>query len=404
MIMLTLFVSCAPQVSPETLPATVPQEDETDLRQDSAFFPLGFMGVYPEDESKEPFISIAASGFNVVHEFRGVQEIEAAETYLAQAEAAGLKVIQNMPACRLSTLGRAPCQEQGIEVWDEAGWGAFITTLSTHDNLVAWFLPDEIADYTAAEELSEWVRKYDPQVRPVYGNPGTFEYHKIARFPQFSDFIWAACYPEHYGEPRAIVTYGMNLDARAAQGTDTRWGAILQFFDSAQFGKDAGHPTGHELRCDSYQAIVAGATGLWYFAYERGNELDNLLEEVEDIADEISGAGGLEQVILSEAVAQTITKRVTSGPRRSPVVRGERYDSVQMLQKEHQGIYLFAVNIGEGDVDVEFAGWSAEVTELEVLFEGRHVPVLEGKIRDSLAPCDVRVYRAAAGPVSSSSP
>lgn len=402
-IIWTFLISCTPTVGPAVFQDSVPPEDETDPCQDSGFFPVGFMGVYAGNDGREPFASVAASGLNVVHEFRGVQEIDAAEEYLAWAEAAGLQVIQNLPSCRLATRGRAPCQEQGIEVWDQEEWGAFISTLSTHKNLVAWFLPDEIADYTAAAKLSEWVRQYDPQARPVYSNPGTFEYRKIAQFPKFSDFVWAACYPEYYGEPRAIVTYGMDLDSRAAQGTDTRWGAILQLFDSAQFGKDPGYPAASELRCDSYQAIIGGATGLWYYSYERGKDLIEPLAELERIADEIIGTGKLDQVILSRVAAQTITKTVLSGPKRSPPARGKTYDSVQTLQKEYKATYLFAVNIGEAEVDVEFAGWPTEATELEVVFEDRRVPVLDGKIRDRFAPCDVHIYRTVVGGVLSSS-
>jgi len=357
------------------------------------FFPLGFMG--PADETQFPHI--AAAGFNVVFEFRSVQEIDEAEDYLNRAQAVGLKVIQNMPSCRAYESSNPVCEEWNAHVWSEAEWGEFISPLATHDNLVAWFLPDEIVNYAAAADLYRWVKAYDPHQRPVYGNPGTFELAKIARFPTFSDFQWAACYPEYYQEPRAIVTYGMKLDAMVSQGTDIRWGAILQFFDSAEFGRGGGHPTAHELRADSYQAIIAGATGLWYFSYDLGRDMDGLWEATVTIADEIIGLGGLDEVILSPAVPQKIVKTIVSGPSHSPPTQGEVYDSIQMLQKEHNGTYLFAVNIAADGVVVEFSNLPVEAVAVEVLFENRTIFVSDGSFQDSFAQDDVHIYHVITG-------
>jgi hypothetical protein len=223
---------------------------------DNAFFPVGFMG--PADE--EMFSQVAAGGFNAVYEFRSVQEIDEAEDFLNQAGTVGLHVIQNMPVCRAYDAPNPLCE--GVDVWDEAEWAQFISTLATHENLVAWYLPDEIDDDQAAANLYECVHRYDPRGRPVFGNPGTYQQSIINLFPAFTDFLWATGYPNHREEPRALVTYAMKLDANAYSGTDTRSGAILQFFDSAEFGGNGGYPTAHELRADSYQAIIGGATGL----------------------------------------------------------------------------------------------------------------------------------------------
>jgi len=356
------------------------------LLSDDAFFPLGFMLV-----RRENLGLVAAGGFNVAHRFAGEWKVAEAEDYLNQAEAVGLQVIMDLLECRAYETDNPYCE--GFSIWNEQEWSEYISTLSTHDNLAAWFLPDEIDDYEVAADLYKWVKEYDPRQRPVYGNPGTFDFEIIQRFPAFSDFIWGAWYPEYYGGPRVVVTYGTKLDAAACQGTDTRWGAILQFFDSAIYGRSGGYPTPHELRCDSYQAIIAGAMGLWYFNYEDGKDLDGLLAELETIADEIIGTGGLDEVILSPDVSQTITKTIVSGPTQSPPVQGEVYDSIQTLQKEHQGIYLFTVNIATDTVVVEFGSLPAGTAEMEVLFEGRTIPVSDGAFRDSFAQDDVHIYR-----------
>jgi hypothetical protein len=372
-----------------TAAPTVISTKASTSQPDALFFPLGFMG--PADETLFP--QIADAGFNVVYEFRDVQDIDGAEDYLNRAEAVGLKVIQNIPSCRAYEFNDPVCEEWDAGVWSEAEWVEFISTLASHNNLVAWYLPDEITDYAAAADLYRWVKTYDPRQRPVYGNPGTFEFSKIALFPAFSDFLWAACYPEYYGDPRAVVTYGMRLDEMAAQDPDYRWGAILQFFDSAEFGGNGGYPIARELRADSYQAIINGATGLWYFNYEMGRDLPGLWDAAVTIADEIIGTGGLKEVILAPPVPQTITKTVVSGPSHSPRTQGEVYDSIQTLQKEHNGTYLFAVNIAADNVVVEFNNLPADAVVAEVVFEDRTIPVLDGSFQDSFGQDDVHIYR-----------
>jgi len=368
----------------------------------STFFPLGLMG--PSVDYDPPSLGteahkvadVAAGGFNVVFEFRSIQETSEAEDYLNQAEALGLQVIQNMPSCRAYENDLPEClAHPEIDVWTQAEWADFISTLSTHDNLVAWFLPDGIDNLEVAADLYQWVKEYDPQQRPVYGQPDTFDQSVVNQFPAFTDFLWICAYPEYYGESRSIVTYAMRMDAEASRGTDNEWGAILQYFDNSEFGRDADHPTARELRADSYQAIIGGAKGLWYFSYEMGRILgDGLWEAMETVADEIIGTGGLDEVILSPDVPQGIMKHIVSGPTKSPAVRGEVYNSIQSLQKwqEGEGTYLFVVNIATDTVVVEFSNLWAETDQVEVLFEGRTIPIVNDRFTDTFAQDDVHIY------------
>ncbi len=388
-VLIAIVYTCG-HILTQSRAAPVISAPEETQSYDDTFFPLGFMGVQDEDA----FSQIAAGGFNVVYEFRSVQEIDEAEDYLEQAKIAGLYVVQNMPDCRAYLAPQFYCQS--TEVWNEDQWAQFISTLAAYDNLTAWFLPDEITDYAAAADLYAWIQKYDPQKRPIFGNPGTYQQSVIDLFPAFTDFLWATGYPNHREEPRALVTYAMQRDANACSGTGTRWGAILQFFDSADFGGSGGYPTAHQIRCDSYQAIIGGATGLWYFNYTLGQDLTELLTGIEKVADEIIGTGGLEEVILSPDVPQTITRTIVSGPTQSPVVQGEIYDSIQTLQKEHQGTYLFAVNIATDTVVAEFRNLPIGTEGVQVLFESRTIPVSEGIFRDTFAEADVHVYRVVA--------
>jgi hypothetical protein len=363
-------------------------------------FPLGLMGPSVDDVPpslgtlSEKLSDVAAGGFNVVYEFRAIQETAGAQEYLYLANQRGLEVIQNLPRCRAYEHDHPHCQQNPVPLWTEAEWAVFISTVATYDNLVAWFLPDEIQDMEAAAYLYDLVHTYDPLDRPVYANPGTLEQESINQFPAFTDFLWIACYPEFYGQPRPIVTYCMHLDAAATQGTDTKYGAILQFFDNVEYGGSPGHPSARELRADSYQAIIGGAKGLWYFNYEMGRDLDEVWDEVSNIADEIIGSGGLDEVILSPDVPQGIMKRIISGPFYAPPVAYHDYSSIQTLQKwqEGEGTYLFAVNIATDTVEVAFSNLWAETDHVEVLFEGRSIPITDDSITDTFAPDDVHIY------------
>jgi hypothetical protein len=365
--------------------------------------PLGLMGPsgdtpsYLGSESAK-LSDTAAAGFNIVYEFRSVQEIREAEEYLDRAKSVGLQVVQNMPLCRAYKSNDPACQEYPVDVWKRTEWATFISTLAAYDNLVAWYLPDEIDDYEAAANLYRWVHAYDPQDRPVFANPGSLEQSEIDQFRAFADFLWAAGYPDLRGEPQALVTHMARLDANACRGTDKRWGTIVQFFDNEQFPQygTAGHPTPRQLRSSSYQGIIGGGTGLWFFNYEmgRGDGLDGLWQEMITIADEIIGSGGLDEVILAPDVPQGIRRRIISGPTTSPLVRGQRYDSVQFLQKWQagEGTYLFAVNVATDTVVAEFSNLWAESETVEVLFEGRMIPITDDSFRDTFAQDDVHIY------------
>lgn len=396
--MVTILVACM------VMTLLVCLEQGSSAQNHSVPFPLGLMGPSVDNDPpelgtvSEKLADIAAGGFNIVHELRVVQEIDEAELYLNQAEAAGLQVVQNMPTCRAYESDHPLCEQYSVDVWSEAEWATFITTTAAYDNLIAWYLPDEIDDYQAAANLYEWVQTYDPLDRPVYANPGSFSQSDIDQFPAFSDFLWGVSYPELEEEPRALTTHMMKMGAHACRGTDTRWGAILQFFDNTHFPEygTAGHPTARELRSDSYQAIIGGAKGLWYFSYDmgRGDGMDEQWNEMITITNEIIGSGGLDEVILTPDVPQGIVKRIVSGPPQSPPTQDKVYDSIQFLQKwqEGEGTWLFAVNIATGTVEVEFGNLWAETGTVEVLFEGRTIPIVDDAFSDTFAQDDVHIY------------
>lgn len=175
----------------------------------STFFPLGFMWVRAGNLGQ-----VAASGFNVVHAFASGWPVAGAEDYLNQAKAVGLQVIMDLLECRAYETDAPYCE--GYSIWNEQEWGEYISTLSTHDNLVAWFLPDEIDDYEVAANLYQWAHTYDPLDRPVFANPGSWDQSIIARFPAgctFPPFDRCVSPSPSPNPPCAVKRNGLSIDS-----------------------------------------------------------------------------------------------------------------------------------------------------------------------------------------------
>jgi len=339
------------------------------------FLPLGLYTV-PRTDS---FNKVKAGGFNMVQVYHDTQSLAEAQAYLEAAEAAGLRVLQNMPRDYLNA--------------DDEFWIQWVTTLSAYDALAWWYLPEEPTlngtPHAAIARLYNIIHQYDPKHRPAamyFGIEGPLE-----DWCDVVDIIMAGCYPEFESEPRACMKTWIDT-ARQDCPSRTVIG-VPQFFDSSDFGRLGGHPTPHEARFDAYTALIAGAKGLNWFSYQNGARLTELWEGLQEI---VSGLHELGPVILSPDRPQTVTVSVISGPTQSPNNHGYVYDSIQILQKEEHGAYIFASNLATDTVVAEFSGFSPDVIAVNVLYEGRRIPVSGGSFRDSFAEADVHIYRVLA--------
>ncbi len=118
--------------------------------------------------------------------------------------------------------------------------------------------------------------------------------------------------------------------------------------------------------------------------------LTELWEGLQEIAHELNELG---PVVLSPDAPQTVTVSVIPGPTQSPQTVGHIYDSIQILQKGEGGTYLFASNLATDTVVAEFSGLSSDVIAVDVLYEGRMIPVSAGSFRDSFDKADVHIYQ-----------
>jgi len=365
-LMLILSLVLMPNCTPNASPRSVIGNGAVSLD----FMPLGLYTVLADD-----FPEVKAGGFNMVQVYHDTQSLDEARAYLEAAEAEGLKVLQNMPRHYIHA--------------DDSFWIQWVSTLSTYDALAWWYLPEEPTlrgvSHADIARLYNIIHQYDPKHRPAatyFGIEGP-----LNDWCDVVDIIMAGCYPEYESEPRACMKLWIDT-ARQDCPSRTVIG-VPPFFDTSDFGRSGGHPTPREARFDAYTALIGGAKGLNWFSYQNGARLTELWDGLQEIVGELHE---LSAVILSSPGPQTATVSIISGPTQSPDVEGYVYDSIQLLQKEVHGTYLFASNLATDTVVAEFSGLSADVVAVDVLYEGRRIPVSGGSFRDSFAETDVHIY------------
>jgi hypothetical protein len=366
---LVLMPTCTSSSStPRSSPGNVSSNGAGNLD----FMPLGLYTVLADE-----FHAVRAGGFNMVQVYHDTQSLDEAQAYLEAAKAEGLKVLQNMPRDYIHA--------------DDSFWIRWVSTLSTSDALAMWYLPEEPTlrgvSHADIARLYNIIHQYDPKHRPAatyFGIEGP-----LNDWCDVVDIIMAGCYADYEGEPRACMKLWIDT-ARQDCPSRTVIG-VPPFFDASDFGRSGGHPTPHEARFDAYTALIGGAKGLNWFSYQNGARLTELWDGLQGIVGELHE---LSPVILSSTGPQTATVSVISGPTQSPDVEGHVYDSIQLLQKEVPATYLFASNLATDTVVAEFSGLSPDVVAVDVLYEGRRIPVSGGSFRDSFAEADVHIYWA----------
>lgn len=329
-------------------------------------WPIGLFDIPTGDHS-----ALQGTGFDTVHQFNSTQTLSQAIAYLDSAEAAGLQVIQNMP-------------EASLYESDEF-WINWVQTLSAHDALVWWYLPEEPTDYGATKRLYHIVREYDPRQRPAITY---FATAALSNWCDAVDGILIGSFPEYYEEPRANVMARVDR----AQEACPDWPVIAtpMFFDD-HFDGTGDYPSPAEARFDAYTFIIAGARGLHWYSYYRGVGLADLWSALQGISLELASLKG---VLTSFPVPQSIQSQVLSGPAQSPLTEGRVYDSIQAWQAEYLGdTYLFASNLATGAVTARFTGLRGRTAPADVLFESRSVEVTDEAFEDTFAPNEVHVYR-----------
>lgn len=317
----------------------------------------------PQLSLQDMLTEVRDHGFNTIVRSWGMP----GEEYMRQAEKLGLWVMPEIGAP------------------DAAALGPMVAFANRYRNLLMWYGLDEPGGekLQAALAAHERFAAADPH-RPVSAacnNTGVFPdgvraYDLLMMDPYF-------IFPQRNGSLETIAGW-VKAGMRAGGGRVPIW-VVPQAF---AIDKVWAEPTAEELRCQAYLSIVHGATGLiWYAWYTTETWSQNpkgrnqwflpdspMWPHFKTLNAEING--------LAPAILQ--------GEARGPVA-GDN-EAIHSQRWELGGeTTIIAVNPRAQEQSCRFTGLPGK--RLEVVSEGRQLPLQGGACSDRFAPLAVHVYR-----------
>lgn len=230
------------------------RSDGTTLINKKPFFPLGlYIGwKSAKEERMRALQDIAKAGFNTIH--AGVPDLNDYETFLDEAKRLGVYVISERTG----------------------GLPALVNRFKHKPAVLGWDISDDVDDGTNTPEqvdaFNNQIKSSDPNHITYVSGAST----KIVHFANCSDVVAMQSYPVRVKPPDLSSTYStMFLTRQAVAKFNGTAYANLQAFNWAATqrneDKDARLPNSHELRNMTYQALLAGAKGIIYYAYNDEN-------------------------------------------------------------------------------------------------------------------------------------
>lgn len=371
---------------PHSAPALVREPIGTDSPaatkpgEAAALFPLGIFSVPQAD------IPHAASlGFNLVHTYQGegsvkqvgsAASIEWLQDYLRTAAAAGVGAMLGLP-------------RRHIVEGDEDELRRRIEQLRGVPALRVWYLFDEpdvenvpasVVDRTA--RLLGELDGTRPRVLVLAQRP-----QRLAGkgYLDIGDVIMVDPYPYvRAGSDVSSVYRHVAEAALLTRGRQQVW-ATVQAHGRGPGGKGFGllEPPYLEMRNMAFQAIAAGASGLFFFCYKCGQfELTRTPRGLDNLSRVVGEIRGLSALLLSQPPSRSLF-RVTAAP------------GVVYRAFEHDGfLWLLAVNTTRTELR-----FSAELragklpAQILIPAEQRFVASADGRLDEALRPLDARLYQ-----------
>jgi len=234
------------------------------------FFPMGLYLGQPTEEDLE---RISKGGFNTVLSYSWNPKNPNPEEYMDLAEKHHLKVVYSLKDLYPQLDGTRT---------EAFNWARGIIK-RVHDKpaLLAWYTNDEFAPSIGwlpkLKEMYNLVKQEDP-----YQHPAFQAQNKYASLPyefDITDILAMDLYP--VGWPGGDIKLGITSaetrrTAKFMRGVKGVW-TVPQIFDWAVYNEGTKQivPTLDEMRNQSYQAIINGATGLVFYSYFDLWSMDN---------------------------------------------------------------------------------------------------------------------------------
>ena len=370
-------VSLPLQVNPPAPREVTFREDYVMLINGEPFFPLGVWSVGGTKTNHEKAKLIAEAGFNT-----------ARTTELLADDFAeyGMMVLLRVP----ETLPKFKNAEQFVR-WDRK-FRAEMKKMQTHPSLIGYYNCDEPA-WGGAHlgkllEAYQYVRKIDPY-RPIMLNEAPRgEIHKIRPYSAGCDTYGVDIYPVPEPNPHSGLTdknmtaVGKYVDRcrEVVYGRKPVWMTLQAFAwgDITPKPKPLVYPTEHQNRFMAYNAVVHGATGLFWWGINRGRTEN--WDFVRRLGKTVWELRKMSAVFVAETVQPAILK--ASVP------------EVRILHKRLNGTdWYIAVNESKKELAVSFS--HAVEKPLNVFFENRKIVPAAGQFQDSFKAYDVHIYSSA---------
>lgn len=344
------------------------------LRDGKPFFPFGlyYVSRYLDGEFLKEY---AEAGFNTfILDWRSAAEFV---KFAERVKPHGLvPLVTIKDSYDVSTIKGEDAEAQNRRV--QVGRELVRTVAAGTDNLWGWYTCDEppLAHLPLVRRFHDAVREIDPYHPSFYVSCLP---HLFGAFAEASDIHAPDPYPGFPGgRIRKVSDY---LDAMtAAVGPGRPVMAVLQTF----YEEGGRMPSPRELRCMAYLSVVHGARGILFFSYDyrvgpMAKKNPETWKALKALAREFQA---LAPVFLAPDQGTPVT-----------VVGGRGVDTKTF--RHDSACYVVAVNPENQPANqvkfiLDAAGAEAKV---EVVGEGRNVPLRNGAWTDDLAPHDVRVYR-----------
>ena len=323
--------------------------------------------------------------------------------YLAAAEALGLKVRVSISP---SFLG-----------YPDDRIIRYLQPLVGSDAISMWYLPEEPK---TAEDHQKWGRLYniikanDPKGRPIglyLAGSVTPDYFRY--WSQVTDVIFCGAYPELYDIERVSIVTRIKGAVEGTAGTGTTVIATPQFMDAQTYmqvkglstlpsGFHFGYPSEQYMRFDAFIPLMLGAQGLDWYTTLYGFLKPELVDGLSNVLRQLNEMSPI--LAASDPPMQGLSYQILAGPTQSLAGKGVRHESIYMTTRHYRGHqYLFVASLVADPVTVQFfAPPGSDMTgySMDVLYEGRSLPIAGGTVTDQFNDFDIHIYKIVPAPAA----